>query len=204
LFLSAGEGSKGPRLFDWACIELDRTKQTPAGWKHCLVIRRSLQEGEKAAKLAYFLIFAPIEATLLDMVQAIGARWTVECCFEEGKGEVGLDHYEVRTFCGWYRHITLSMLAHAFLAVLRAHSQTLIEPTPQMPLLPAPLHCQETSLQPPLPELPIMVPLSLPEIRKLFFYILQQPPLSLFFRLAWSAFVSARLFHSKRRLAAFT
>ena len=58
------------------------------------------------------------------MAQAIGTRWTVEQCFEEGKGEVGLDHYEVRSWQGWYRHITLCMLAHAFLVVLRTQSQT--------------------------------------------------------------------------------
>jgi SRSO17 transposase len=60
------------------------------------------------------------------MAQAIGTRWTVEQCFEEGKGEVGLDHYEVRSWQGWYRHITLCMLAHAFLVVLRTHSQMLM------------------------------------------------------------------------------
>ena len=211
---SAGEGSKGPCLFDWGCVELDRTAETPSGWKHCLLIRRSLHEGEKAAKLAYFLIFAPTETTLQQMVQAVGARWTVESCFEEGKGEVGLDHYEVRTFQGWYRHITLCMLAHAFLAVLRAHSQTIFKPekATRMPLLSPPQASQEpTSFQPALPasSLPMMVPLSLPEIRRLFFYLLQQPPLPLFFRPAWSAFrlthqAAARLFHSKRRLAAPT
>ena len=63
------------------------------------------------------------------MAAAIGTRWTVEQCFEEGKGEVGLDHYEVRSWHGWYRHITLCMLAHAFLVVLRTQSQMLMEDT---------------------------------------------------------------------------
>jgi len=62
------------------------------------------------------------------MVSAIGSRWTVEQCFEEAKGEVGLDEYEVRSFQGWYRHMTLCMLAHAFLTVLRAYSQADLPP----------------------------------------------------------------------------
>jgi SRSO17 transposase len=73
--------------------------------------------------MAYVLIFAPTGTSLEEVVAAFGTRWTVEQCFEEGKGEVGLDEYEVRTFHGWYRHITLSMLAMAFLAALHAHGE---------------------------------------------------------------------------------
>ena len=120
--LSASNGSKGPRLFDWACVALDKPEHE--GWQRCLVVRRSLVEGEKPADLAYVLVFAPCGTTLQEMVAAIGTRWIVEQCFEEGKGEVGLDEYEVRSWHGWYRHITLSMLAHAFLMVLRIQSQT--------------------------------------------------------------------------------
>jgi SRSO17 transposase len=123
--LSAGEGSKGPRDFDWTRLELAPPEQ--AGWKKWLVVRRSLVEGEKPAERAYVLVFAPSETTLADMVAAIGSRWSVEQCFEEGKGEVGLDHYEVRSWQGWYRHITLCLLAHAFLVVLRTQSQMLME-----------------------------------------------------------------------------
>ena len=126
LRLSAGDGSKGPRLFDWAQVELVGTPK--AGWKLSLVIRRSLEQGEKPAEVAYFLVFAPATTPLSEMVSAIGSRWTVEQCFEEAKGEVGLDEYEVRSFHGWYRHITLSMLAHAFLTVLRAQSQADLSP----------------------------------------------------------------------------
>jgi SRSO17 transposase len=119
--LSAGDGSKGPRLFDWAWVEIVGPQKQ--GWKRWLVVRRSLTEGAKPADLAYFLVFAPAATTLWEMVSAIGSRWTVEQCFEEAKGEVGLDEYEVRSFHGWYRHITFSMLAHAFLTILRAYSQ---------------------------------------------------------------------------------
>lgn len=119
--LSAGDGSKGPRFFEWAQREI--TAAEKPGWKRWLVIRRSLQEGSKPAEVAYFLVFAPAQTPLWQIVVAIGSRWTVEQCFEEAKGEVGLDEYEVRSFQGWYRHITCSMLTHAFLTVLRAHSQ---------------------------------------------------------------------------------
>jgi SRSO17 transposase len=124
--LSAGDGSKGPRLFDWAQVQI--TGREKQGWKHWLVIRRSLDGSAKPAGMAYFLVFAPTITTLSEMVHAIGSRWTVEECFEEAKGEVGLDEYEVRSFHGWYRHMTLAMLAHAFLTVLRAQSQADLPP----------------------------------------------------------------------------
>ncbi|HEY6408720.1 MAG TPA: IS701 family transposase [Ktedonobacteraceae bacterium] len=119
--LSAGDGSKGPRLFEWAQVQIAGAEKP--GWDHWLIVRRSLQQGEKPAEVSYFLVFAPSDTTLSQIAIAIGSRWTVEQCFEEAKGEVGLDEYEVRSFHGWYRHITLSMLAHAFLTVLRAQSQ---------------------------------------------------------------------------------
>ena len=78
--------------------------------------RCSLNEkGEK--ELAYFCCYAPRGATLAELVAVAGARWAVEDCFAEAKNETGLDHYQVRLYQAWYRHITLSMLAHAFLAV---------------------------------------------------------------------------------------
>lgn len=119
--LSVGDGSKGPREFDWARVEVSKPEQD--GWQRWLVVRRSTVSGEKPAELAYVLVFAPDGTTLAEMATALGTRWTVEQCFEEGKGEVGLDHYEVRSWQGWYRHITLCMLAHAFLVVLRTRSQ---------------------------------------------------------------------------------
>lgn len=119
--ISVGDGSKGPREFDWARIELASPEKP--GWQKWLLVRRGLIEGEKQASRAYVVVFAPTGTTLAQMATAVGTRWSVEQCFEEGKGEVGLDHYEVRSWQGWYRHITLCMLAHAFLVVLRAQSQ---------------------------------------------------------------------------------
>ena len=111
----------------------DLSKPEQEGWQRYLLVRRSLVVGEKPAERAYVLVFAPSGTTLAAMAEAIGTRWTVEQCFQEGKGEVGLDHYEVRTWQGWYRHITLCMLAHAFLVVLRLQSQRLLPATEQTP-----------------------------------------------------------------------
>jgi len=113
--LSAGEGTKGPRRYDWAYQGLDAPDKS--GWSRGLLVRRSLAD---PSELAYYHVFAPENTPLWRLVTVAGTRWTVECCFESAKGEVGLDHYEVRRWQGWYRHITLSLWAHAFLTVLRA------------------------------------------------------------------------------------
>jgi SRSO17 transposase len=119
--LSAGAGAKGPRLYEWAAVAL--SSPAPAGWQRWLVVRRSRTRAAAQEKLAYFLIFAKQGTTLAEMVQAIGSRWTVEQCFEVGKGEVGLADYEVRSWHGWYRHVTLALVAQAFLTVMRVQSQ---------------------------------------------------------------------------------
>ncbi len=109
--LSCGDGSKGPRLYDWALIGT-------AAPGHQLIVRRSLHPGEKGGlELAYFRCWAPRPVTLAELVAVAGARWAVEDCFAEAKNETGLDQYQVRKYRAWYRHVTLSMLGHAFLAV---------------------------------------------------------------------------------------
>lgn len=125
--LCAGSGRKGPRLFEWARVEV--AKPEKEGWQWWLIIRRSLASGAKPADLAYMLVFAPRGTTLVEMVTVIGSRGTVEQCLEEAKGEVGLDEYEVRSWQGWSRHITLCMLAHAFLTVLGAQRQASMPPS---------------------------------------------------------------------------
>lgn len=110
--LSAGDGSKGPRLYDWACLPF---RGAPEGWRKGLLIRRRLVDGD----LTFYFTFAPDGTTLNDLVRVAGTRWTIESGFEMAKGEVGLDQYEVRSWTGWHRHITLAMLALAFLTVLR-------------------------------------------------------------------------------------
>jgi SRSO17 transposase len=90
-----------------------------SGWKRWMLVRRSLSD---PTDLAAYACFAPAATSLATLVQVAGSRWAIEACFEEAKGEVGLDEYEVRTWNGWYRHITLACLAHAFLAVVRARA----------------------------------------------------------------------------------
>jgi SRSO17 transposase len=112
--LSAGNGAKGPRLYDWAWLPY-RSKTAP-GWQKGLLIRRKIG---KPDKFTFYLTLSPEATTLPELVRIAGMRWTIEACFEAAKGEVGLDHYEVRSWTGWHRHITLAMLAHAYLTVVR-------------------------------------------------------------------------------------
>src|SRR3954465_4328835 len=114
--LSAGDGAKGPRLDDWSCVPFRGARE---GWQKALLIRRSL---EKPDELTFYLTLAPEGTELATLVQVAGSRWTIEACFEAAKGEVGLDEYEVRSWTGWHRHVTLAMLAHAYLAVVRQHA----------------------------------------------------------------------------------
>jgi SRSO17 transposase len=118
--LSAGDGAKGPRWYDWARVRLARLQLTPEErrWDHWLLVRRSRRD---PTELAYYVVFAPAGTTLRTLVRVAGHRWRIEQSFELAKGEVGLDHYEVRRWEGWYRHMTLAMFALAYLAVLRAH-----------------------------------------------------------------------------------
>jgi len=110
---SAGHGAKGRRLYDWARVEL--AAPAAAGCMRWLLVRRSRRDGE----LAFYACFGPAETSLLGLVRVAGTRWAVEEGFQQAKNEVGLDHYEVRRWPGWYRHITLALLAHAFLVVTR-------------------------------------------------------------------------------------
>jgi SRSO17 transposase len=119
---SCGEGAKGPRLFDWAVASLPTyTDTTPAGWSRWLLVRRSLTRNSKGEhELAYYLCCAPTGTIDDDLIRVAGARWAVEECFQTAKTEVGLDHYQVRRYDAWYRHITLAMFAHTYLAVTAA------------------------------------------------------------------------------------
>ena len=118
--LSAGEGSKGPRLYDWAWLEAD-SSDLPDEWKRFVLARRSLED---VKQIAYYFGYAPAAVTLREAVEAAGLRWNIESGFEQAKQEVGLDEYEVRQWDGWHRFITLGLLAHAFLAVQRVRART--------------------------------------------------------------------------------
>ena len=111
--LSAGAGAKGPRIYDWTRVPIRPLSEPGRYW---LLLRRSLTDGE----LAHYLCFCPPESSLADLVAVAGRRWAIEESFQTAKGEVGLDHYQVRRYEAWYRHITLACLAHAYLTVTRA------------------------------------------------------------------------------------
>src|SRR5437868_3351031 len=112
---SAGAGAKGPRVYDWTRVPI-RPLREP-GWDYWLLVRRSLAD---PTDRAYYVCFCPAGTPLAALVRVAGTRWAIEESFESAKGEVGLDHYEVRRWPGWYRHITLALLAHAYLTVTRA------------------------------------------------------------------------------------
>src|SRR5258706_303852 len=116
--LSAGDGSKGPRLYDWALVRL--AAPSAAGFEQALWTRRPLDPPHDPKKLADYLTCAPVGTLFETLIAVAGRRWTSEESIEAAKGEVGLDHYEVRHYHGWYRHMTLAMLALAYRAVVRA------------------------------------------------------------------------------------
>jgi SRSO17 transposase len=115
--LSAGDGAKGPRVYDWALMEL--AESTADEWPRQLLLRRSLED---ETDIVAYRTFAPTDTPLSEFVRVAGTRWAIEESIESAKGEVGLDQYEVRRWISWYRHITLALLAHAYLTVTRAQA----------------------------------------------------------------------------------
>jgi len=183
--LSMSEGTKGPRLFDWAAVPILHRWQNDG--RHWLLLRRCVSAEQQKA---YYLVSAPPGTTLPQMVQAIGARWHIEEDFENGK-DLGLDHYEVRSYLGWYRHITLVMLAQAFLTGVCAQPLSLAAPT-------ADRAASSTHW---------LLPLTVPEVRHVLAGLIWPPPSSARLVLAWSWWrrchrSRACFFHTKRRLEA--
>ena len=121
--LSAGAGSKGLRWYDWRRLELSEPPER--SWKRWLLIRRSVSD---PSELTGYIAFARAGTSLVEMVRVAGTRWTVEESIQTARAEVGLDHYEVRSWTGWYRHITLAMWASAFLSVIRNQSGAEVAP----------------------------------------------------------------------------
>lgn len=113
--LSAGEGAKGHRLYDWTRVPINDT--AGEGFSLWLLARRSLRDPEA---IAYYFAYAHTNATLPELAAAAGLRWTIEECFLRAKDDLGLDHCEVRSWHGWHRHMSLVMAAAAFLATLAA------------------------------------------------------------------------------------
>jgi SRSO17 transposase len=115
--LSCGDGAKGPRWYDWAACRTNCPD--PERYARWLLIRRSVSDPED---VAYFACGGPPGATLNDLVRVAGTRWAVEDLFELAKGDCGLDEYEVRSWAGWHRHVTLSLFALAVVAVIRSRA----------------------------------------------------------------------------------
>ncbi len=115
---SAGLGSQGERIHDWACVPL--SEEAPEGMGRWLLVRRPLRD---PTDLSYFRAYGPDDTAPEELVQIAGRRWSIEEGFAQAKGEVGLDHYEVRRWTAWYRHITLCLLVQAYLAVVRRQAQ---------------------------------------------------------------------------------
>lgn len=115
---SAGAGSQGERVADWAWIRLPY--DGIAGFVHWLLVRRGLSD---PTELAYFRAYGPDDTAVAELIRVAGMRWAIEVGFEDAKGVIGLDHYEVRNWTPWHRHITLALFAHAYLTVMR-HTMT--------------------------------------------------------------------------------
>lgn len=183
--LSMSEGTKGPRLFDWAAVPMLHRWEEDG--RHWLLIRRSLTD---PSEKAYYFVFAPQGTTLPEMVKAIGARWHIEEDLENAK-DMGLDHYEVRSFAGWYRHITLVLLALAFLTGICATERC-------STVLPTTSGSASTSA---------VLALTVPEVRHLLARLIWPAPSSAHRVLAWSWWRRshqrlASYYHTKRRLKA--
>jgi SRSO17 transposase len=119
--LSSGEGTKGPRLHDWAYVELadldagEYNSTLTAEWTRGLLIRRNIADGD----LAFFSTWCPKGTPIKKLVSVEGHRWAIEDSFEAAKNELGLDHNETRSWHGWHRHVSLVMLAFAMMGVIR-------------------------------------------------------------------------------------
>ncbi len=180
--LSMAEGTKGPRVFDWACLRvLHRGRDDQQHW---LLIRRSVVN---PTDLAFYLVYGPVGTTLQEMIRVVGVRWKIEEVFEAAKEEVGFDQYEVRIWTSWYRHMTLAMLAHAYLTVMRTQTERS-----------APTDLLEMGVE--------LLPLTVSEVRHLLWQTVWSHTPPFWFILAWSLWrrrhqARAKHSHAKHRRA---
>ena len=190
--LSAGNGAKGPRVYDWTRVAIRPLKEPGKGY--WLLARRSIAQPEE---LAWYVCFGPAETSLEELVRVAGIRWTIEECFEEAKGQVGLDQYEVRKWEGWYRHIT----PVSWHGAGSGHAGPCLPggspATGQRRLL------RKKGGEPEWDE--SLIPLTVPEVRRLLYKLIWQPRPSPKRVLAWSRWrrrhqARARRCHYQRRL----
>jgi SRSO17 transposase len=180
--LSMSEGTKGPRLFDWAVMPILHRWEEDG--RHFLLVRRRLDD---PTEKTFYLVFAPPGTALAEMVQVIGARWGIEECFETAK-EMGLEDYEVRCWTAWYRHVTLVMIVQACLAGICAAARA-------SPIEREPTAATSSPLS-----------LTIPEVRHLLAHLLWPLPRSALLVLGWSWWrrchqSRASYFHTRRRTA---
>lgn len=180
--LSMGEGTKGPRIFDWALVPILHRWQDDG--RNFLLLRRSLSD---PSDKRYFFVFAPLQTSLQQMVLVCGARWRIEEDFEMAK-DTGLDHYQVRDFTAWYRHVTLVLVALAYLAGMCAMTSGSM----------APATSSESGRN------PVVLPLTVPEVRHLLGRLIWPAPSNTKGVLAWSWWRRchhrcASYYHAKRR-----
>jgi SRSO17 transposase len=166
------EGEKGPIFYHWARKRVVESRDQLPGPDVWLLARRSLSDPKQ---LAYYLAYAPPRTSLETLVRVASTRYTVEQCIEEAKGETGLDEYEVRFWHSWYRHITLSMMAHAWLTSIRQQEQEKKSPRTDE-----------------------LAGLTVPEVRRLLVIALPLPVCSPQLRLAWSLFRRRKRFWARR------
>ena len=112
--LSCGDGAQGPRVYDWADVPVRPAPREEAAWVHAVLLRR---HPARTDEVAFYLVHCPADTPMQEVVRAAGARWTIDDAFKLAKGQVGLDQYEVRSWRGWHRHVTLALLALAVLTV---------------------------------------------------------------------------------------
>jgi SRSO17 transposase len=155
---SAGDGAKGLREYEWACVSITPPDDEQDG-HHWLLVRRSLTHGE----LAFYRCFSPTPVGLPTLVRVAGTRWCVETCFQTGKNATGLDEHQVRRWDSWYRYTTLVMLAHAILTVIAARERPRSQPADQR-----------------------LIPLTVNEIRHLFAKLVTTTIHTIGHWLAWS------------------
>jgi SRSO17 transposase len=119
--LGCGTGSKGERYYDWASVAVNCDKSD--GFQRWLLFRRSLEHADDSRFISYYQVFASNNTTLETMAQILGQRWRIEECFKFAKDQLGLGEYEVRSWHGWHRHITLVLAAQTFLTGLRHQTE---------------------------------------------------------------------------------
>jgi hypothetical protein len=122
--LSCGDGTKGKRIYDWARITVNCSHEH--GMKRWILLRRNIEKPDDLLSITYYQLYAPANTALEEIVLVAGQRWRIEECFAIAKDKLGLSEYEVRSWMGWHRHMTLVIAAQAFLTVLRHQ----VEPIP--------------------------------------------------------------------------